>query len=90
MTGKLTIPRRPTELRQPTGPRTTDLERHLKPSGELPTARASGVFSQRLRQHVLVEREIGDEPFEPMVFLLELPESSQLAHPQVAYFFFHA
>src|SRR5215467_4998240 len=46
-------------------------------------ARASGVFSQRLRQHVLVEREIGDEPFEPMVFLLELPESSQLAHPQV-------
>src|SRR5215467_10966335 len=38
------IPRRPTELRQPTGPRTTDLERHLKRSGELPTARGPQAF----------------------------------------------
>jgi hypothetical protein len=39
---------------------------------------------------VLAEREIGGEPFEPIVFVLELPEPSQLAHPRWAYFFFQA
>src|SRR5712691_10422368 len=39
-----TIPGRPTELRQPTGPRTTDLERPLKPPGQLPTARGPHAF----------------------------------------------
>src|SRR5215470_9728991 len=77
------IPRRPTELRQPTGPRTTDLGTSPETIRGAPDgARASGGFSQRLRQHVFVERELGDEPFEPMAILLELPESSQLAHPQ--------
>src|SRR5215831_17717461 len=31
------IPRRSTELGQPTGPRAADLKRHVKPSGQLPT-----------------------------------------------------
>ena len=54
------IPRRATELREPTGPHATDLERHLKPLGELPTARGPQVFPQGLGEHVLVEREIGE------------------------------
>jgi hypothetical protein len=32
---------------------------------------------------VLVEREIGDEPLEPIVLVLELPEPTELAHSQV-------
>jgi hypothetical protein len=42
---------------------------------------------------VLVEREIGDDPFQPIVFVLELPEPARrtssfrlehgLAHPQL-------
>src|SRR5215467_1570567 len=46
-------------------------------------ARASGVFSQRLRQHVLVECEIGDQTLQPIVFVLELPQAAELAHAQV-------
>src|SRR5215470_16553365 len=46
-------------------------------------ARASGVFSQRLRQHVLVEREIGHQALQPSVFVLELPQAAELAHAQV-------
>ena len=38
------IPGRSTELRQPTGPRTADLERPLKPSSQLPTARGPQAF----------------------------------------------
>ncbi len=32
---------------------------------------------------MLVEREVGDEPFQPAVFFFELTESAQLAHAQV-------
>jgi hypothetical protein len=39
---------------------------------------------------VLVERQIGDEPFQPIVFVLKLPQPPQLADAQVAYFFFQA
>src|SRR5215470_17367120 len=46
-------------------------------------ARASGVCSQRLRQHVLVEREIGDQALQPIVFVLELPQAAELTHAQV-------
>src|SRR5262252_10940071 len=46
-------------------------------------ARASGVFSQRLRQHVLVEREIGDQTLQSGVFVLELPQAAELAHAQM-------
>ena len=45
--------------------------------------RALDFFSQGLRQHVLVEREVGDEPFQSAVFFLQLPEAPQLAHAQV-------
>src|SRR5206468_7842999 len=38
------IPRGPTEPRQPTGPHAADLERSLKPSGQLPTARGRHAF----------------------------------------------
>jgi hypothetical protein len=42
------------------------------------------LFSQGLREHVLVEREVGDEPFQPPILLLQLPEPTQFAHPQVS------
>jgi hypothetical protein len=45
--------------------------------------RAVGFFSQGLRQHVFVEREIGDEPFQPAVFFFQRPEPPQFAHPQM-------
>src|SRR5260370_41829820 len=38
------IPGRSTELGQPTGPRTADLERPLNPSGQLSTARGPQAF----------------------------------------------
>src|SRR5438874_6351149 len=32
---------------------------------------------------MLVEREVGDEPFQPVVFFLQLPKAPQLAHAQM-------
>src|SRR2546425_1333060 len=49
----------------------------------LDAVRALGFFSQGLRQHMLVEREVSDEPFEPAIFFLHLPEAPQLAHAEV-------
>jgi hypothetical protein len=42
------IPRRSTELGQPAGPRAADLERRLKPSGQLSTARGPQAFERCL------------------------------------------
>ena len=36
---------------------------------------------------MLVEREIGDEPLQPIVFVLELPQAAQLTHTQVRVLF---
>jgi uncharacterized protein (DUF1330 family) len=36
---------------------------------------------------VLVEREIGDEPLQPIVLVLELPQAAQLTHAQVRVLF---
>jgi hypothetical protein len=80
------IPRGATELREATGPHATDLERHLKPPGELPTAHRTQAFSQGLGR-VLVEREIGDESLQPIVFVFELPQArSSLAQVRVLFF----
>jgi hypothetical protein len=49
--------------------------------------RAVDFFSQGLRQHVLVEREIGDEPFQSTVFFFQLPEPAQFTPPQVGVLF---
>src|SRR5215813_5212078 len=38
------IPRRSTELGQPTGPRAADLKCHVKPSGQLPTTHGPQAF----------------------------------------------
>ena len=48
--------------------------------------RALDFFSECLRQHVLVEREIGHQPLQSAVFFLQLPEPPQLAHAQVGVF----
>src|SRR5215470_18056776 len=49
----------------------------------LDSARASGVFLERLRQHVFVEREVGDQTLQSGVFVLELPQAAELAHAQM-------
>ncbi len=41
------------------------------------------LFSERLAQHVLVERQVRDHLLEARVFLLQRPHAPQLAHPQV-------
>ena len=43
-------------------------------------------FSQCLRQHVLVEREIRHEPFQPAVLLFHLQQSPQFAHVEMRAF----
>jgi hypothetical protein len=45
--------------------------------------RALDFFLQGLRQHVLIEREIGDEPLQSVIFLLQLSEPTQLAYAQM-------
>ena len=45
--------------------------------------RASDFFSQRLRQHVLVERQIRHKAFQPGILVLDLPQPAQFAHAQV-------
>ena len=64
---------------------------YLETSAPIPgNGLAVGFFSQGLRQHVLVEREIGHEPFEPAIFFFYLPEAPQLAYARCTYFFFLA
>ena len=46
--------------------------------------RALDFFSQGLLQHGLVERKVGDEPFQPPILLLQLPEPAQFTHAQVS------
>ncbi len=45
--------------------------------------RALDFFSQGLRQHVHVEREVRNEPLQSAGFFLQLPEASQLTHAEV-------
>ncbi len=45
--------------------------------------RALDFFSQGLRQQVLVEGEIGHEPFGPDVLLFHLPQSAEFAHAEM-------
>jgi len=85
----LPIPGGPTKLGQPTGPRTTHLERPVKPLRQFPGAgRASDFFSQGLRQHVLVQQEIGHQPLQPAVLLFQLPKPAQLTHAQICVLLF--
>ena len=45
--------------------------------------RASTFSAARLRQHVFIEREIGDDPLQARILVLELPHPAQLADAQV-------
>jgi hypothetical protein len=47
-------------------------------------ASASQVFLDCLLQDVTVEREVGDEPFEAIVFVVQLPQPPELAYTEVA------
>lgn len=59
-------------------------EMSSKTTGRAPgSVRALDFFSQGLRQHVFIEREVGDEPFQSTVFLFHLPEPAQFAHAQM-------
>jgi hypothetical protein len=50
------IPRRATELREPTGTRVADLERHLEPPGDLPTARGPQMFFRSASDNICLSR----------------------------------
>jgi hypothetical protein len=41
------------------------------------------LFSQRLGEHVLVEREIGDEPLQPRILVFELAHAPDFVHAQM-------
>ena len=45
--------------------------------------RAVDCYSQGLRQPVLVERDVGDHPFQLAVFFLQVSEPPQFVHTQV-------
>ena len=45
--------------------------------------RALELFSQGLRQHVFVEREIAHEPFQPTVLFFHLLQPAEFAHAQM-------
>jgi len=79
------------KLRQSAGPHTTDLEGAVKPVGPvLDGVRGVDYFSQGLREHVLVEREVSDQPFQLAVFFFHLPESTQFTHAEMRILFFQA
>lgn len=40
-------------------------------------------YSQGLRQHVLAEREISDEPLQSAIFFPQLPERTEFTHAQL-------
>ena len=42
-----------------------------------------GGICRAYSQHVLVEREIGDEPFQSVVFFFDLPQAAEFAHAEV-------
>jgi len=78
------IPGRSTELRQRTGPRTADLERHLKPPGQLPTARGPQAFFRSASASMCLSSvRSATKRFKPCVFILELPQAAELTHAQV-------
>ena len=45
--------------------------------------RASDFFSQGLREHLLVQREVGHQPFQSVVFFFYLPQAAEFAHAEV-------
>ena len=78
------IPRGSTKLCSATGPRTAHLKRPVKPLGPVPGGgRAVDFFSQGLREHVLVEGEVGHQAFQPTILLFHLPQSAEFAHTEV-------
>src|SRR5262245_42056504 len=44
---------------------------------------ASTFAPERLREHVLVEREVRDQTLQARIFVLELPHAPHLVHTQV-------
>ena len=73
----------------------TDRPAHNSPetshetTGRVPGGgRASNFFSQGLRQHVLIEREIRDQPFESGIFFFHLAQPAEFAHAQMRVFLF--
>ena len=86
------VPARAAEPGQRAAPDDAHPERLLEPPRELPAARRPQTFfSQGFAQHVLVERQIGHQPLEPAILVLELfrIRRSSLT-PRWAYFFFQA
>src|SRR5215469_17289706 len=77
------IPRRSTELGQSAGPRAADLERHVKPSGQLPTTHGPQAFFRSASDSMCLSSvRSATRALQPIVFVLELPQAAELAHAQ--------
>jgi hypothetical protein len=48
------------------------------------------LFSQGIRQHVLIQREVGHQPPQSAVLFFQLPQPPQARSPRCVYFFFQA
>jgi hypothetical protein len=48
------------------GLQAADVKGFLDPVGQLATTRGPGLFPERLRRHVLVEHDIGDQAPQPV------------------------
>ena len=70
------------------GPHAADAIGRMKPGSQLAAACGPQTFFGALAQHVRVEREVGHEPFQPRVLILDRPELAQFADARCAYYFF--
>src|SRR5262245_58283646 len=84
------IPGRPTELRQPTGPRTADLERPLKPSDQLSTARGPQAFFRSASASMCLSSvRSATSRFSRLFSSSSCRRRRSSLTPKCAYFFFH-
>ena len=85
------IPRRSTELRQPTGPRTADLEGALKPAGQLPAACGPQAFFRSASDSMCLSSERSATRRFSRAFSSSSCRSRRSSlTPRCAYFFFQA
>ena len=75
---------RPVQTGQVDRPAHNSPETSRETTGLVPgDGRALDFFSEGLRQHVLVEREVRHQPFESGIFLFHLAQPAEFAHAQM-------
>src|SRR5215471_8954903 len=85
------IPRRSTELGQPTGPRAAELEPHLKPSGQLATAHGPQAFFRSASDSICLSSvRSATSRFNRAFSSSSCRSRRSSLTPRCAYFFFQA